>query len=141
MTSWITLLSTIILSSFASVTENSGKVWWPQFRGPNASGLGQGSPPVHFSPDHNVLAGVSRQQYLRENRESPVRFWGVKNASSAMPLRPISGTTRVLSYCTIAPPEMSLSSGRPKHEPISPRNSVWYDPRFSFGRIGGRVHE
>jgi outer membrane protein assembly factor BamB len=53
--SWITLLSTIILSSFAGATENSGKVWWPQFRGPNASGLGEGRPPVHLSPDHNVL--------------------------------------------------------------------------------------
>jgi outer membrane protein assembly factor BamB len=34
---------------------NGGKAWWPQFRGPNSSGLGEGRPPVHFGPDQNVL--------------------------------------------------------------------------------------
>jgi outer membrane protein assembly factor BamB len=53
--SWITLLSSIILSGFAGANENSGKVWWPQFRGPNSSGLGEGGPPIHFGPDQNVL--------------------------------------------------------------------------------------
>src|SRR5438309_11442781 len=53
--SWITLLATVILSSFAGATQNGGKVWWPQFRGPNSSGLGEGKPPVHFGPDENVL--------------------------------------------------------------------------------------
>src|SRR5690348_7605633 len=63
--SWIPLLATIILSSFAAATQNRGKVWWPQFRGPNSSGLGEARPPVYFGPDHNVLwktavgAGVS----------------------------------------------------------------------------------
>jgi outer membrane protein assembly factor BamB len=52
---WITLLATIFLSSFAGATENTVKVWWPQFRGPNSSGLGEGKPPVHFGPDQNVL--------------------------------------------------------------------------------------
>src|SRR5690349_14636687 len=52
---WITLLATIVLSSFASATQNSGTVWWPQFRGPYSSGLGVGSPPAHFGPDQNVL--------------------------------------------------------------------------------------
>jgi outer membrane protein assembly factor BamB len=51
----ITLLATVILSSFAGATENTVKVWWPQFRGPNSSGLGDGKPPVHFGPDQNVL--------------------------------------------------------------------------------------
>jgi outer membrane protein assembly factor BamB len=30
-------------------------VWWPQFRGPNSSGLGAGRPPVQFGPGQNVL--------------------------------------------------------------------------------------
>jgi outer membrane protein assembly factor BamB len=47
--SLIPLLATVLLSSFA------GKVWWPQFRGPNSAGLGEGRPPVHFAPNHNVL--------------------------------------------------------------------------------------
>src|SRR6516164_5067037 len=52
---WVTLLATISLSSFAGATQNSGQVWWPQFRGPNSSRLGEGRPPVHFGLDHNVL--------------------------------------------------------------------------------------
>ena len=28
---------------------------WPQFRGPNSSGVGSGKPPVHFGPDRAVL--------------------------------------------------------------------------------------
>src|SRR5215831_3173675 len=53
--SLIILLVTVILSTFAGATQNSGKAWWPQFRGPNSSGLGEGKPPVHFGPDQNVL--------------------------------------------------------------------------------------
>src|SRR4026209_1265177 len=28
---------------------------WPQFRGPNASGIGDGRPPVEFGPSQNLL--------------------------------------------------------------------------------------
>src|SRR5215470_1187952 len=52
--SWITLLTTVVLSSFAVAAQQGGNVWWPQFRGPNSSGLGGGKPPVHFGPDQNV---------------------------------------------------------------------------------------
>jgi hypothetical protein len=47
--SWITVLATVVLSSFAGAAE------WPQFRGPNSSGIGNGKPPVEFGPSHNVL--------------------------------------------------------------------------------------
>ena len=53
--SWITLLATVVLSSVAVAAQQGGKVWWPQFRGPNSSGLGEGKPPVNFGPDQNVL--------------------------------------------------------------------------------------
>lgn len=53
--SWITLLAIVVLSSVAIVAQQGGKVWWPQFRGPNSSGLGDGKPPVNFGPDQNVL--------------------------------------------------------------------------------------
>jgi outer membrane protein assembly factor BamB len=57
--SWITLLATVVLSSvtftFTGAAQQGGKVWWPQFRGPNSSGLGEGKPPVNFGPDQNVL--------------------------------------------------------------------------------------
>ena len=46
---------TVVLWSPARATENGGEVWWPQFRGPNSSGLGRGKPPVHFGPGQNVL--------------------------------------------------------------------------------------
>jgi outer membrane protein assembly factor BamB len=47
--SWITVLATVVLSSFAGAAE------WPQFRGPNSSGIGDGKPPVEFGPSENVL--------------------------------------------------------------------------------------
>ena len=55
--SWITLLANVVLLSFTftGVAQQGGKVWWPQFRGPNSSGLGEGKPPVNFGPDQNVL--------------------------------------------------------------------------------------
>jgi outer membrane protein assembly factor BamB len=53
--SLITLLATVVLSSVAVGAQQRGKVWWPQFRGPNSSGLGEGKPPVNFGPDQNVL--------------------------------------------------------------------------------------
>ncbi len=52
---WITLLVTVVLSSLGSPAANDAKAWWPQFRGPNSSGLGEGRAPVHFGPDQNVL--------------------------------------------------------------------------------------
>jgi outer membrane protein assembly factor BamB len=53
-TSWITLLAIVVLSNFAVVAQERGNVWWPQFRGPNSSGLGGGKPPVDFGPEKNV---------------------------------------------------------------------------------------
>jgi len=50
----IALLATAVLSSLAGAAENS-KVWWPQFRGPDSSGVGEGRPPVHFGPGQEVL--------------------------------------------------------------------------------------
>ena len=52
--SWITLLAIVVLSSFTVAAQQGAKVWWPQFRGPNSSGLGGGKPPVDFGPDKNV---------------------------------------------------------------------------------------
>src|SRR5882672_8456171 len=48
-TSWSLLVATVALSSLAGAAE------WPQFRGPNSSGIGDGKPPVEFGPRHNVL--------------------------------------------------------------------------------------
>ena len=50
---WIIFL--VVVASFSRAAENGGDLWWPQFRGPNSSGLGGGKPPVHFGPGHNVL--------------------------------------------------------------------------------------
>jgi outer membrane protein assembly factor BamB len=51
----LTLLSIVLLSSFAGAADDRGKAWWPQFRGPNSSGVGGGKPPVQFGPDQKVL--------------------------------------------------------------------------------------
>jgi outer membrane protein assembly factor BamB len=52
--SLITLLTIVVVSNFAVAAQQGGKVSWPQFRGPNSSGLGGGKPPVNFGPDQNV---------------------------------------------------------------------------------------
>ena len=61
--SWIALLATVLLSSLPGAAQNieqgTGEAWWPQFRGPNASGIGTGKPPVQFGPDRNVLWKVA----------------------------------------------------------------------------------
>src|SRR5258708_15530204 len=48
-TTWIVAAATIVLSSFAGAAD------WPQFRGLNSSGIGDGKPPVEFGPSRNVL--------------------------------------------------------------------------------------
>jgi outer membrane protein assembly factor BamB len=40
----------LVLASAAGFAQNAGRAWWPQFRGPNSSGLGEGRPPVQFGP-------------------------------------------------------------------------------------------
>src|SRR5687767_3838270 len=61
--SWIGFLATVFLSSLAGAAQNidksSGKAWWPQFRGPNSSGIGTGKPPVQFGPGEKVLWKVA----------------------------------------------------------------------------------
>src|SRR5262249_44645460 len=48
-------LATVAFSAFAAATDNGGNAWWPQFRGPNSSGIGEGKPPVQFGPGKNVI--------------------------------------------------------------------------------------
>jgi outer membrane protein assembly factor BamB len=61
--SWIALLSTVLLSSLTGAAQNinkgDGRAWWPQFRGPNSSGIGTGKPPIQFGPDDKVLWKVA----------------------------------------------------------------------------------
>src|SRR5258708_7710057 len=47
--SWIMMVATAVLAGFAGAAE------WPQFRGPNSSGIGDGKPPVEFGPGQNIL--------------------------------------------------------------------------------------
>src|SRR5438445_764365 len=49
MTPGIIVVATVVVSRFAGAAE------WPQFRGPNSSGIGDGKPPVEFGPSQNVL--------------------------------------------------------------------------------------
>jgi outer membrane protein assembly factor BamB len=48
-TSWNLIVAAAVLSSLAGAAD------WPQFRGPNSSGIGDGQPPVEFGPSQNVL--------------------------------------------------------------------------------------
>jgi outer membrane protein assembly factor BamB len=54
----IAFLAAIVLSSLTGAAQSDkvgGKPSWPQFRGPNASGIGTGKPPVQFGPGEKVL--------------------------------------------------------------------------------------
>jgi outer membrane protein assembly factor BamB len=42
-------------SAIAAAPQFKPAVWWPQFRGPNSSGIGEGKPPVQFGPGQAVL--------------------------------------------------------------------------------------
>jgi outer membrane protein assembly factor BamB len=66
--SCITLLALVVLSNFAVAAQQGGKAWWPQFRGPNSSGLGAGKPPVHFGPNQNVRWKIP----IRPGLSSPI---------------------------------------------------------------------
>ena len=52
--SWTTLVAIVALSYFAITAQQVSKVSWPQFRGPNSSGVGSGKSPIHFGLDQNV---------------------------------------------------------------------------------------
>src|SRR5262245_30680699 len=52
---WMTLLATLVLSSFADTQQKAVKLWWPQFRGPNSSGIGEGRAPIQFGLTHNAV--------------------------------------------------------------------------------------
>jgi outer membrane protein assembly factor BamB len=68
----IATLAAVALLPFARAAENGHEVWWPQFRGPNASGIGADKPPVHFGPGQNVQwktpvgAGISSPVLWRD---------------------------------------------------------------------------
>ncbi len=68
---WSILLVIVVLSSSPGAAENGSDVWWPQFRGPNSSGLGRGKPPVHFGPGQNVLWKTA----MESGQSSPI-VWG-----------------------------------------------------------------
>ena len=44
-----------LLLAVVLACHTAGAADWPQFRGPNASGIGDGKPPVEFGPSQNVL--------------------------------------------------------------------------------------
>ena len=50
----ILFIVVVAVANSLGAAENNGDLWWPQFRGPNSSGLGAGHPPVHFGPGENV---------------------------------------------------------------------------------------
>src|SRR5579871_205500 len=49
------ILLLIAMLAPARPADDSSKLAWPQFRGPNSSGIGAGKPTVEFGPEKNVL--------------------------------------------------------------------------------------
>lgn len=55
----ILVLALVKLPAFAGAADGPGQLSWPQFRGPNSTGIGDGKPPVEFGPNQNVLWKVA----------------------------------------------------------------------------------
>jgi len=53
------VLALITLPTYGGVADDAGRLSWPQFRGPNSTGIGDGKPPVEFGPAKNVLWKVA----------------------------------------------------------------------------------
>jgi outer membrane protein assembly factor BamB len=53
----ILVLAFILLP--ASAADDAAQLSWPQFRGPNSTGIGDGKPPAEFGPGKNVLWKVA----------------------------------------------------------------------------------
>src|SRR5271170_7215869 len=50
------LSSVLMVGMFAAMTAGGAESWWPQFRGPNCSGVSESAkPPVDFGPGTNQL--------------------------------------------------------------------------------------
>src|SRR5215470_9297983 len=91
-TGWIALLFTIALRSLPGAAENGAEMWWPQFRGPNASGIGAGKPPVHFGPGQNTQWKTA----IGSGLSSPI-VWGQR-----IFLTEFDSTTRKLATLCVA---------------------------------------
>jgi len=55
----ILVLALVMLPAFAGAVHDAGPPSWPQFRGPDSTGIGDGKPPVEFGPSKNVLWKVA----------------------------------------------------------------------------------
>src|SRR5258708_7619512 len=49
------MLNRTLLIAIAAFSTLASAADWPQFRGPNSTGIGEGKPPVEFGPGKNVL--------------------------------------------------------------------------------------
>jgi len=95
--------ATFVLSSFAGAAD------WPQFRGPNSSGIGDGKPPVEFGPSQNVLwkaavgAGLS-SPIIAKGRVFLTEFDRATNQLATLCIDQRTG--KILWRRTVAPAEI-----------------------------------
>ena len=51
----ILIVALVIVPTVVVLAANADQLPWPQFRGPDATGIGDGKPPVEFAPNKNVV--------------------------------------------------------------------------------------
>jgi len=101
--SWIAVAAAVVLSSCAGAAE------WPQFRGTNSSGIGDGKPPVEFGPSQNVLwktavgSGLS-SPIVAKGRVFLTEFDRTTKQLATLCLDQRTG--KILWRRTVAPPEI-----------------------------------
>ena len=99
---------TLVLALITSVVagRSNAAARWPQFRGPNGSGVAQeGSPPIHFGPGSNVLWKID----LPSGTSSPC-IWGdhlfltaFDPESKKLELICVAGNTGAILWRQVAP--------------------------------------
>ena len=130
----IALLAVVALSNLPGTTAASGKAWWPQFRGPNGSGLGEGTPPVAFGPDENVRWKTSvgpglSSPIVWDGRIFLTEFDRANNTLATLGIDRRTG--KVLWRRAVAPEQIEKV-----HEISSPAGAKYIDPVMN---IDGKV--
>ena len=119
---WTALIVALLLVHSANTTRANGSNW-PQFRGPNSSGLGaEGqNPPIEFGPEQNLLWKTS----LPRGHSSPC-IWGGKifiTARSGKSLETICidrGNGKIKWRRSVVPEKLERISGSNSHAAPTP---------------------
>ncbi|MEE2825009.1 MAG: PQQ-binding-like beta-propeller repeat protein [Planctomycetota bacterium] len=125
----------VLLPLLVATLSNYLEADWPQFRGPNASGIGTGSPPIDFGPGRNQLWRVP----VGAGHSSPcvvgdaIYLTTVDQERGRLAVVSIDRTRGAIRWATEFKPEQ-LEKGHPSFNPAS--STVACDGQRVIGYFG-----